>query len=75
MVGGSVGFFGGDIRNLADDMKALRPTVFPAVPRLLNRLYDRAQQEISGSCFKRTLFNMAISAKESELKRYNYILL
>ncbi|XP_077284465.1 long-chain-fatty-acid--CoA ligase 6 isoform X2 [Arctopsyche grandis] len=69
MVGGAVGFFGGDIKNLADDMRALRPTVFPAVPRLLNRLFDRAQQEISGSCLKRTLFNMAMSAKESELKR------
>lgn len=41
MVGGSVGFYSGDIKNLADDMKALRPTVMPAVPRLLNRLYDK----------------------------------
>ena len=37
MQGGCVGFFSGDVRNLMDDMKALRPTITPAVPRLLNR--------------------------------------
>jgi long-chain acyl-CoA synthetase len=41
MVGGSVGFFSGDIKTLSDDMKALKPTVMPAVPRLLNRIYDK----------------------------------
>lgn len=45
MVGGSVGFYSGDIKRLAEDMKALRPTVMPAVPRLLNRIYDK----VSGS--------------------------
>jgi long-chain acyl-CoA synthetase len=39
--GGAVGFFGGDIRNLADDIKVLRPTVLPVVPRVLNRIYDK----------------------------------
>lgn len=32
--GGAVGFFGGDIRNLADDIKMLRPTILPVVPRV-----------------------------------------
>lgn len=36
-----MGFFQGDIRLLPDDMKTLKPTVFPAVPRLLNRVYDK----------------------------------
>ncbi len=39
--GAKVGFFQGDIRLLPDDMKALQPTIFPVVPRLLNRVYDR----------------------------------
>lgn len=39
--GGRVGFFQGDIRLLSEDMKALRPTIFPVVPRLLNRMYDK----------------------------------
>lgn len=41
--GGRIGFFQGDIRLLSDDMKALRPTVFPVVPRLLNRMYDKVR--------------------------------
>ncbi|KAK3555889.1 hypothetical protein QTP86_029801, partial [Hemibagrus guttatus] len=39
--GGRIGFFQGDIRLLSDDMKVLRPTIFPVVPRLLNRMYDK----------------------------------
>lgn len=39
--GARVGFFQGDIRLLPDDMKTLKPTVFPSVPRLLNRVYDK----------------------------------
>lgn len=39
--GAKVGFFQGDIRLLPDDMKTLQPTVFPVVPRLLNRVYDK----------------------------------
>ncbi|KAL4841854.1 hypothetical protein H8958_017144 [Nasalis larvatus] len=40
--GARVGFFQGDIRLLADDMKTLKPTLFPTVPRVLNRIYDKA---------------------------------
>ncbi|XP_066137914.1 long-chain-fatty-acid--CoA ligase 5 isoform X2 [Euwallacea fornicatus] len=69
MQGGAIGFFLGDIRRLSDDMKALKPTVTPAVPRLLNRIYDKVQSDISGNCIKKMLFNMALSSKESELKR------
>nr|CAI5840526.1 unnamed protein product [Callosobruchus analis] len=64
MVGGAVGFYLGDIRRLSDDMKALKPTITPAVPRLLNRIYDKVQSDISNSCVKKMLFNMALSAKE-----------
>lgn len=75
MVGGAVGFYSGEIRRLADDLMALKPTMMPAVPRLLNRLYDKAQSEISSSKIKRLLFNMALSAKESELKRSDFFFL
>lgn len=68
-VGGAVGFYLGDIRRLSDDMKALKPTVTPAVPRLLNRIYDKVQTDINGSYVKKMIYNMAISAKEKELKR------
>jgi long-chain acyl-CoA synthetase len=69
LAGGCVGFFSGSIPRLAEDMKALRPTVMPAVPRLLNRIYDKVMSELHGSFIKKMLFNMAMSAKEGELKR------
>ncbi|KAJ2004823.1 medium-chain fatty acid-CoA ligase faa2 [Coemansia thaxteri] len=39
--GGSVGFYSGNVLNIADDAQALRPTVMAGVPRLFNRIYDR----------------------------------
>lgn len=69
LVGASVGFYSGEIRRLSEDMKALRPTVTPAVPRLLNRIYDKVHADIKRSCLKKMLFNMAMSTKEGEIKR------
>ncbi|TNN62289.1 Long-chain-fatty-acid--CoA ligase 1 [Liparis tanakae] len=40
--GARIGYFQGDIRLLMDDLKTLQPTVFPVVPRLLNRMFDKA---------------------------------
>jgi long-chain acyl-CoA synthetase len=37
------GFYSGDPLKLLDDMKVLKPTIFPSVPRLFNRIYDRIQ--------------------------------
>lgn len=67
--GGSVGFYSGDIKELTNDLKALRPTVMPAVPRLLNRVYDKIQAELSRSGLKRMMFNMGLRSKEAEIKR------
>ncbi|KOC60001.1 Long-chain-fatty-acid--CoA ligase 5 [Habropoda laboriosa] len=69
MVGGSVGFYSGDIKRLPEDMKALRPTVMPAVPRLLNRMYDKVQAELQSSCMKRMVFSLGMRAKEAEIKK------
>ncbi|XP_055934307.1 long-chain-fatty-acid--CoA ligase 1-like isoform X1 [Argiope bruennichi] len=43
MVGARIGFFSGDISQLLDDTRILQPTVITAVPRLLNKWYDKAQ--------------------------------
>ena len=69
IAGGAVGFYGGDIKNLADDYKTLRPTITPSVPRLLNRVYDKVTGEVSGSTFKSFLFRMALNSKKKELER------
>lgn len=40
-VGAKIGYFRGDILLLLEDVGELRPTFFPAVPRLLNRIYAK----------------------------------
>ena len=44
--GAKIGFFQGDVKTLMDDIKELKPTVFPSVPRLLNRVYDKVRKLI-----------------------------
>ena len=39
--GAAVGFFGGKILEITQDLLLLKPTIFPSVPRLLNKVYDR----------------------------------
>lgn len=65
--GGKVGFFQGDIKLLPDDMKTLQPTVFPVVPRLLNRVYDKVQSGAQ-TPFKKWLLNFAVERKNAEVK-------
>uniref|UniRef100_UPI0037E75F2E long-chain-fatty-acid--CoA ligase 5 isoform X3 n=1 Tax=Semicossyphus pulcher TaxID=241346 RepID=UPI0037E75F2E len=67
-VGARVGFFQGDIRLLPDDMKTLQPTIFPVVPRLLNRVYDKVQSGAK-SPFKKWLLNFAVDMKYAEVRQ------
>ncbi|NXA22986.1 ACSL5 ligase, partial [Ibidorhyncha struthersii] len=66
--GAKVGFFQGDIKLLTDDMKTLKPTLFPVVPRLLNRIYDKIQSGAK-SPVKRCLLNFAVVMKMAEIKQ------
>uniref|UniRef100_A0A668A999 Long-chain-fatty-acid--CoA ligase n=1 Tax=Myripristis murdjan TaxID=586833 RepID=A0A668A999_9TELE len=63
--GAKVGFFQGDIRLLPDDMKTLQPTIFPVVPRLLNRVYDKSGAKTP---FKKWLLNFAVERKHAEVR-------
>ncbi|KAM4826671.1 long-chain-fatty-acid--CoA ligase 6 isoform 2-T2 [Thomomys bottae] len=65
--GGRVGFFQGDIRLLSDDMKALQPTIFPVVPRLLNRMYDKIFSQ-ADTPLKRWLLEFAAKRKQAEVR-------
>lgn len=65
--GGRIGFFSGNIRTLADDIKTLRPTVLPVVPRVLNRVYDKVMHEVNKSKIKKALFEAALKFKMREL--------
>ncbi|KAM5300328.1 long-chain-fatty-acid--CoA ligase 6 isoform 7-T7 [Ctenodactylus gundi] len=57
----------GDIRLLSDDMKALRPTIFPVVPRLLNRMYDKIFSQ-ADTPLKRWLLEFAAKRKQAEVQ-------
>uniref|UniRef100_A0A672PAB8 Arachidonate--CoA ligase n=1 Tax=Sinocyclocheilus grahami TaxID=75366 RepID=A0A672PAB8_SINGR len=63
MHGARIGYFQGDIRILMDDLMTLKPTVFPVVPRLLNRMFDRARSPL-----KRRILEFAFRRKENEIK-------
>ncbi|XP_037687033.1 long-chain-fatty-acid--CoA ligase 1 isoform X4 [Choloepus didactylus] len=65
--GAKIGFFQGDIRLLMDDLKVLQPTVFPVVPRLLNRMFDRIFGQ-ANTALKRWLLDFASKRKEAELR-------
>eukprot|EP00906_Rhabdomonas_costata_P033434 RCo047128 len=69
-VGARVGFYQGDPTKIPDDIKALKPTAFPSVPRLLNRVYDKVMTTVAQSGpVKAKLFQMAYDAKLWGLRR------
>lgn len=65
--GGRIGYFQGDIRLLMDDLKTLQPTVFPVVPRLLNRMFDKIFSQ-ANTPIKRWLLDFAFRRKEADLR-------
>lgn len=48
MYGASIGYWQGDINKLLDDINALKPTVFFGVPRVFDRVYQRAMGTVGG---------------------------
>lgn len=67
MHGARIGYFQGDIRALMDDLQTLKPTIFPVVPRLLNRMFDRIYGQ-ANSPLKRRILEFAFRRKEAEMK-------
>ena len=67
--GARVGFFRGDVTLLLEDLGALRPTVFPSVPRLFNRVYDKVLAGVrAAGGLKQALFERAMASKLYHLK-------
>lgn len=68
--GASIGFWRGDPKLLIEDIGELRPSIFCAVPRVLERVHSGLTQKISaGGFLKQTLFNFAYSYKLNSLKK------
>ena len=66
--GASAGFYGGDVFKLTEDLAVLRPTIFPCVPRLLSRIYDRIQAKLGELTGAKA--SLAKSAIEAKLEKY-----
>lgn len=67
--GAAMGFWQGAPEKLVDDMQALRPTCMPAVPRVLNRMYDKVMAGVRASSpLKQALFQRAYAAKLRDLE-------
>ena len=63
------GFFAGNVLKLTDDIALLKPTLFPSVPRLYNRIYGKILDGTkAASGLKGWLVNKAISTKLANLK-------
>ena len=62
--------FSGDVKNLKDDLRIIKPTLFLSVPRLYNKMYHKMQKKINNSFFwTRALINHAVKVKLENLKK------
>ncbi|EMD43609.1 long-chain-fatty-acid--CoA ligase, putative [Entamoeba histolytica HM-3:IMSS] len=62
---GSVGFNSAGVASIVDDMKHLHPTFLIAVPRVLQKIYDKFIETVSTSCIANTLFKIAYYYKSN----------
>lgn len=67
-IGGCVGYFTGDPLRLLEDTQFLKPHIFPAVPRVLNRIYQSAMAAGNAPGLKGALFRMAVQTKLDQLR-------
>ncbi|KAJ3218786.1 Long-chain-fatty-acid--CoA ligase 1 [Dinochytrium kinnereticum] len=68
-LGAEIGFYRGKTELLFDDVLELRPTLFPTVPRLLSRLFDKVTQGVESSGgLKKWLFGFAYRSKLAEVR-------
>src|SRR4051794_29319049 len=68
--GVTIAYWQGDKKKAMDDLREVRPTFFPAVPRIFEKIYDEARKTADGA-IKEKLFEKAIEVgrKVRELER------
>jgi long-chain acyl-CoA synthetase len=69
MTGAKIGYYSGDPARLTEDCQRLKPTLFPSVPRLYNRIYGilKGKLDGAGGC-KTWLANRGIQTKLDALR-------
>ena len=65
-----VGFFSGNVQKINEDLAVLRPTLFPSVPRLFNRMYGKIQDKLKEATgLKGSFAKRAVNSKLDSLRR------
>jgi long-chain acyl-CoA synthetase len=71
--GTQIGYYQGNPLKLTEDCAALRPTIFPSVPRLYNKIYGtiKARFGEATGC-KKWLIDKGVAAKRDAAQRAIY---
>ncbi|KAG8806535.1 hypothetical protein FRC17_004940, partial [Serendipita sp. 399] len=72
LLGCRIGYYTGDPLRLIEDAQILKPTVFPAVPRILNRIAGKVREVIEAGGLKGTLLRWALDSKTSRIQLDGY---
>jgi long-chain acyl-CoA synthetase len=67
--GTAIGYFRGNPLTLVQDIQMLKPTVLPAVPRVLTKLYDTIHMLMAKEDYKLKLFHIALKQKMYNIKK------
>ncbi len=70
-VGGTLAFWQGDKDKLIDDLQAVKPTHFPAVPRIFEKIYAQAKSKAEGAVKGKLLdkaIDVGLKMREHERK-------
>ncbi|OAF71235.1 hypothetical protein A3Q56_00983, partial [Intoshia linei] len=70
--GGKIAYYGGNIKEIVNDSQFFKPSIYPTVPRIMNRVYDMTMAALSQSFIKRTIFNIAYYWKRTTLNNGVY---
>jgi long-chain acyl-CoA synthetase len=68
LAGGMIGSSTGSPLRILEDVQVLKPNFFPAVPRLLNKIYQAIAANLEAPGLKGALFRRAVTAKMERLK-------
>lgn len=68
--GSEIGFASGAVRRLTEDIRLLRPTIFPGVPRLLTQLHAKVREAVAArSPLLAALLDRAVAASAASAAR------
>ena len=71
--GAAIGYFSGDVTRLIEDAQVIKPTFFPGVPRVFNRIAGQIMAQADGPGLKGKLLRTAIAAKIANHDKYGTV--